>query len=727
MRKLKDMKLGHKLIALFMAMASIIALTGSFGIWSINRVSGGVQELLKARASQQKLVMLMKINLQESRVLLLKAVMAQNRDTFEAARDEYQAKTEFVTNYCDIMMNGNPTLEIPPTPKGSPLIANIQSLQQTFTAFKEVGTEIVVQKEQALHGAAATDGRLQQLVSVDIEKVSEDVKESVDDLLNKVGDLMVGAYADARAIQLRAEMMFFGVIVGGILLALLFGLLSKRSIVGRIDVMAKALSRGAEGDLTTKLAIESADELGQLSQNFNVMVERLSEIIGKIKRSIDVLGQVSQNIQGVSGRSISAAEIQADGINRTSISITQIDASINEVARGMDTLSLSATTSSSAINELVVSLEEVVANVDELAMSVESVTASVIEMATSIKQIDTSVASLVEASATTASSVADMSTSIKEVELNAIDNARISSEVLRDAEEGREAVQATIAGMQEIKRSSAITSEVISTLSTRAGEIGKIISVIDEVSEQTTLLAFNAAIIAAQAGVHGRGFAVVAEEIKALANRTSSSTGEIAAVIKAVRSETLRAVEAIQDAEKSIIDGERLSVTSGKALAKIVSGVKTASEQMDKIAAATEEQGKGSETIRNAMNRVSEMIGQIAKATKEQGKGSELIMTAAQVMRDLTSQVAYATREQSQTGNLIGESTANISDLIRQMKYICDEQSRGSNQILLSVEAIQKTTEVNVESVKVMDDSTKRLTVQTELLQGEISGFTVSN
>ena len=114
---------------------------------------------------------------------------------------------------------------------------------------------------------------------------------------------------------------------------------------------------------------------------------------------------------------------------------------------------------------------------------------------------------------------------------------------------------------------------MITTLSERAADIGDILSVIDEVAEQTNLLALNAAIIAAQAGEHGKGFAVVADEIKELAERTSSSTREITLVIKGVQEETRRAVDAINQAEHSIAEGEMLSNRSGEALNKIVVGV----------------------------------------------------------------------------------------------------------------------------------------------------------
>ena len=199
-----------------------------------------------------------------------------------------------------------------------------------------------------------------------------------------------------------------------------------------------------------------------------------------------------------------------------------------------------------------------------------------------------------------------MDATIRQVEKNAMDSASISETVRSDAEIGKNAVLEAIAGMQAIRASSQITSEVVETLSLRVNDIGAILSVIDEVAEQTNLLALNAAIIAAQAGEHGKGFAVVADEIRELAERTSSSTREIAAVIKGVQEETRRAVDAISQAEESIAAGEKLSQRSGAALEKIVTGVQRAGIQVSEIAKATVEQARGSQSIREAMESVEE-------------------------------------------------------------------------------------------------------------------------
>jgi len=330
-----------------------------------------------------------------------------------------------------------------------------------------------------------------------------------------------------------------------------------------------------------------------------------------------------------------------------------------------------------------------------------------------------------DSSTTTACSIAQMDTTIKEVERNALDTVAISDEVKNDAESGKRSVDATIQGINEIRRASRITSDAIESLYSKAEDIGKILLVIDEVAEQTNLLALNAAIIAAQAGSYGKGFAVVADEIKELSERTSSSTREISLVVKGVQQETKRAVDSINLAEKSISNGEILSQKSGEALSKIVIGVQKSTDRMDEIARATIEQAKGSQMIREAMEQVSEMVSQIASATSEQGRGSDLIMIAVERMKGLTNEVRRSTREQAKVGNFIAQATENITGMIQQIKNATDEQGRGSEQIVHAVQDIQQSTQVNIDATGVLDEAVTSLIRQIEVFRQEMSSYKV--
>ncbi|WP_224983328.1 methyl-accepting chemotaxis protein [Geomonas agri] len=734
---MKDLTLRTRLIGSFLIMALLVAFTGGFGALNIKRVGGQIQNILEQLAKQQKLVLLMGVTQKYCHVSLMQAALVPNDpEKLQEYIDDYQMKRDTLLSQAQIILEGNKKLGVLPVAKGSVVEKRTRQFLVSWAEFEKVADELVARKQALMKGVppgvmsqaakdALADQRLNQLANEEIATANDKAKEDLDDILVEVGNRMTDANKQVTEIQQSAGITFAAVILVAVALAILLGLLITRNIVSRLSVMGAAVNSGSEGDLTARVEMGIHDEIGKLGSDFNEMVGKLSGMIGKVSRSSNELAGISDTMAKASHSVVGSAKTQAESVSKTSAAIVQINTSVKGVAQGVDSLSISASESSSSILEMASSVEEVVQNMENLALSVNEVSSSIVEMGASIKQVGNGVVSLMEVSTATASSVMEMDSSIKQVERNANETAAISKAVRIDAETGREAVDAVINGMQEIKRASLITSEVITTLSERAADIGDILSVIDEVAEQTNLLALNAAIIAAQAGEHGKGFAVVADEIKELSERTSSSTREISLVIRGVQEETQRAVDAIDQAERSIADGELLSQKSGEALTKIVVGVTEATAQVSEIARTTVEQAKGSQMIREAMEQVSEMVAQIAKATREQGQGSELIMGAVENMKSLTSQVLSSTREQNKVGNLIAQSTESITEMIRHIKRACDEQTRGSEQIVMSVEDIQQATDANLEATRVMDEAVYKLFRQTEMLKQEMDAFKI--
>ena len=481
----------------------------------------------------------------------------------------------------------------------------------------------------------------------------------------------------------------------------------------------------ANGRLDARLTITSGGETGALATAMNTMAENLHSMVARVSSASEILTSIDKNIEKATQQVVTSAYLQETVVGETSRAVERINESGLEVSNGVEILSTSASETSASVLEMAASIEEVALSADKLGNTVDEVSSSIIEMAASIKQIGTSIVNLLDASTTTASAISEMDATIKQVEKNAMDTAAISEGVKNDAETGKKAVEEAIAGMQAIRSSSHITAEVIENLSLRANDIGTILSVIDEVADQTNLLALNAAIIAAQAGEHGKGFAVVADEIRELAERTSSSTREIAAVIQGVQDETRRAVDAINRAEESITEGEKLSQYSGIALEKIVSGVQKASVQIREIARATVEQARGSQDIKEAMESVEEMVGHIAQSSIEHSRGSGLIATAVERIKDLSIHVRISTREQSRASNLIAHSTENITTMIDQIREACQSQSQSSTIFSKAVDSIQASSVSNSEAAKVMEISVTGLTKQIELLDKEMSGFSI--
>ncbi|HWI40288.1 MAG TPA: methyl-accepting chemotaxis protein, partial [Verrucomicrobiae bacterium] len=487
-----NLRLRYKVTALFLVMAVAVAATGLFGTRIIGRVGGQVQNLLKAHPARERVVVLMNVALNQCRTHLLEGVLVPSGlDDLKSVRNDYEAKRDTFRGYCDLILKGDPKAGLPPAPPGSDLEQRVHLVRSSLEEFDKVAQSLLARKEELLkklppggvdHGAM-TDARLREVAGSELPDAMEKTTQAVDDLTITAGILTKSMNDEVESLSRSAIYTFDVVIVLAFALALGFGIFASQNIVKRIGRIGEVVDRAKEGNLATRAEADSGDELGKLAEDFNRMMVKLSAMIGKVKQATAELSSLSANICRASGNVAASARRQEGRIADTSAAMTEMGASIAEVGSAVEGLTLSASESSSSTLQLAASIEEVAGNVDTLAATVEEVSASIIEMAASIKQIDSSVASLVQAATTTASSIAEMDTSIREVEENASRTASISEAVLEDAESGKRSVDAAIAGMDEIKRASAITAEVVTTLSDKAQDIGAILSVIDEVAE----------------------------------------------------------------------------------------------------------------------------------------------------------------------------------------------------------------------------------------------------
>lgn len=502
--------------------------------------------------------------------------------------------------------------------------------------------------------------------------------------------------------------------------------MAARGLVKRIKVLAGAFNRGAEGDLTTRVELGAEDELSELGQNFNGMLEKLSGMVTGINASIAELRHIASGNDEASGKVLAAATIQSEGLSATSSAIAAINRSTGKVTTVVDTLARASVDNSASIGVMTGSIVEVRRNVEAQAGAIDDVSSSIIEIVAVVDETNRNVAGLKESANATSVSVSEMDVSIQQVEKSSRETVTIAEGVREEAREGKEAVDATILGIGEIRNSSGETFNSISRLSDRVAAIGKIVLVIDELTEQTNLLALNSAIIAAQAGEHGKGFAIVSGEIKELANRTKRSTREIEELIQGIREETDQAVTAIRATEERVADGEQLSRRSGEALSRIVNGVQVVTEQINGIALATMEQAKGSRNIHTTMNVVAERVSQIATSSQEQAVTSRAIMKSVELMKDLTSRVLASTSRQESVGAGLAESTAQMADVAEMIRESNIDQVDGCKQITDSVTRVRSSAESSLESARSMKAAVEGLTTQIESLQREIAKIIVT-
>jgi methyl-accepting chemotaxis protein len=548
---------------------------------------------------------------------------------------------------------------------------------------------------------------------------------------NRIGLVRVGLSLKNLKARLESNLLFSifltSAVVGvGIVISSFF----VRYIIKPIEQMAVIATQIANGDFSQTIQgqsqVQSNDEIGVLSTAFVAMSANLNQMIKKIRSAANNVASAADQISGTSRRASEGASVQAQATENTSSSMEEMNAAMKEIAESVDILSSAADASASSILEMSASINEVASNTANLSSSVEDTSASIIEMSASIKQVAQNSEILSSAAEQTTSAVNEINASINEVEASSKEAAAASEKVTSDAQEfGVVAIEKTILGMNNIREAVEVSARVINKLGERSEHIGKILTVIDEVTKQTNLFALNAAILAAQAGEQGKGFAVVAGEIKNLADRTASSTKEIAQLITSVQTEAKDAVEAIKTGSRSVEEGVRLAKDASDALTKILESTKHSTTMARDIERATTEQAKGIRQITEAMQQVNGMIRQIAKATQEQSRGSEQIMQAAERMRNVTRQVRLSTDEQAKGSKQITQAVENVTDRVQQIAKAINEQKRGSQVIITSAEAIRGIAQQSDQLVSQMNQAVETLTRQAALLQEEMTRFKV--
>ncbi|MFZ4619088.1 MAG: methyl-accepting chemotaxis protein [Bacteroidota bacterium] len=231
-----------------------------------------------------------------------------------------------------------------------------------------------------------------------------------------------------------------------------------------------------------------------------------------------------------------------------------------------------------------------------------------------------------------AAAVAEMTSTITENSKNANATTATARQAKEAAVAGGAVVKDTISGMKEIADVVIRSAETVRTLGRSSDQIGEIVSVINDIADQTNLLALNAAIEAARAGEQGRGFAVVADEVRKLAERTTKATKEIETMIKNIQTETKDAVVAMEVGTKKVNDGIILADKAGASLKEIVTVSQNVTDMIVQIASASEEQTSVSEQI-------SRNIEGINSVAQESSKGSQEIARAAETLFHLSTQL----------------------------------------------------------------------------------------
>lgn len=429
------------------------------------------------------------------------------------------------------------------------------------------------------------------------------------------------------------------------------------AVIGPLKVAANHVDRISKGDIPEKIPEEYKGDFNEIKNNINLLIDSINLVITEILALGKALAQGRLNIRSDSEKFQGAYREIIETINAAIDNIAEPLRETGNVMNLMKDGDLTIRMLGEYLGELQLLRDNINSMAESLSGLLLQISSSAEISASAAAEIsaiaETLAASAAENSAQVdeiASAIEEMSRTISENAMGATNAAQAAERNKLIASEGGNAVSETVKKMMQIANVVRTSAEKIEKLGESSKEIGEIISVIDEIADQTNLLALNAAIEAARAGEQGRGFAVVADEVRKLAERTTEATKQIAQMIKGIQKETDEAVRAMQTGTEEVNKGIELADKAGSSLEQIVSSSQEVWDLINQIAAATEEQSSTAEQIAKNISSISQVTADTATRVQDVAKSSEDLAKQMDMLRSMLEKFKLSTENVSQLG-----------------------------------------------------------------------------
>ncbi|HZP83522.1 MAG TPA: methyl-accepting chemotaxis protein [Chthonomonadaceae bacterium] len=476
------------------------------------------------------------------------------------------------------------------------------------------------------------------------------------------------------------------------LLGIGMALLVTRAIAPPLTQMAAIAEHLAVGEVNQTILHTSHDEVGRLADSLRAMIAYQQEMAqtaeavaaGDLTRRVtpksgqDTLGnafaQMVSNLHRLIGQVADSSDTVAATSTQLSSSAEQTGQAANDIARTIQEVANAAHQSAQTSTEMAQGSEQQARAATEAAGAMERLQASITQVQAGSQQQKAAAAQADEGMALAAQAVAEVARSAQQM-------AQTAQQAATVAQTGGKAVEATITSMSRIQEQVEASAAQVKELGQKGQEIGAIVETIDQIAEQTNLLALNAAIEAARAGEHGKGFAVVADEVRKLAERATAATKEISALIGSVRAGVEEAVEAMEASHREVSTGAARSEEAGSALAQILQAAESVAAEVQGVTATAQEMAASVQSVQASVASVRQVSAENEHAITEMAAGAQQVSSAIATVASISQETAAGAEEMSASAEEVSASAQNVSAAVEEQTASIEEVSAAASEL----------------------------------------------
>ena len=462
------------------------------------------------------------------------------------------------------------------------------------------------------------------------------------------------------------------------------GLVIVRNITVPLAAFTKMMKNLALGNLNRDVSeqekrklTERKDEIGLLAQGLNATQDYLVEMAGTARAIAGGDLTVKTAVKSDKDELGLAFVEMVDGLQRQ---IGQVTESAVGIASASSQLANAAAQAGQVTSQITTTVQRVAGGISQQSQSIQTTASSVGQMTNAINGIARGAQEQSRAVATSATLTAKISSAVQQVAGNAEAVSRDSVAASQAARDGAQTVKDTLQGMERIRAKVGDSARKVEEMGRRSEQIGAIVEAIEDIASQTNLLALNAAIEAARAGEHGKGFAVVADEVRKLAERASSSTKEISALIKGIQKVVSEAVASMDAGGKEVEQGVARANEAGRALESILHAAEAVNRQAELAsAAATQMSGMATELV-NSADMVSAVVEENTASTEEMAASSSELTQSIEKIASISNENSAAIEEVSASSEQmmaqveeVSASASNLADMANILQEVVSQ------------------------------------------------------